>query len=99
MMNPQQLIVHLIRQDLRHHQLILGLEALGLSVEMHYLELHGVIAQLMGIEGELSNEWLDTYMRCMERAPQYPITGRGDNLLLLAEECYQLLKACRDANS
>ncbi len=90
----EQLIIDLIQQDLKHCQLIYGLEQLGLSSSsMHHLEILEIIYQLMDISHEKRNDYLsETYASFMSMATNYEITSNGETLKVLAEDCYYRLK-------
>ena len=93
-MNKDLLIVDLILQDLRHMQLIYGLEAIGLTEEGFYsLDLCFCIAELMGVRGEESIDKLyKVYRVHIEKCRDLEITCSRENLRTLAKECYQQLK-------
>ena len=58
-MNKELLIENLIIQDLRHMQLLYGLESIGFTEDgYHDLELSYIIAELMGMRGE---EFIDPF--------------------------------------
>ena len=92
-MDIPDLIIELIKQDMRHYQLILKLQDAGLDVEMHFLEISKVVAGLMGIS-ETSDQWMETYISFLEQAPKFGITANGEMLKGLAEECYRVVLAC-----
>ena len=95
MQTDKTLIIQLIQQDLRHNQLTGGLRKTGLHTDLHNLELLTVVARFMGIgREEVSDEWGEIYVSFLEKALDYPITERGNELLPLAEKCYTLL-ACK----
>ncbi len=90
----EQLIIDLIQQDLKHCQLIYGLEQLGLQgSSMHHLEILEIIYQLMHISSDKKNDYLaETYAAFMSMATDYEITPRGESLRSLARDCYHRLK-------
>lgn len=92
-MDTKTLIVDLIRQDMKHNQLILGLEKLGISGDYHHnLEIVNIVAQLMGIvQGNIRDEWCDVYFSYIHEAGKYDIEPKGENLRQLAEACYDNL--------
>ena len=49
--------------------------------------------------GTVSNEWSDIYLSYMEKVVQYDIEPLGKNLIPLAKECYEALKALDLNNS
>lgn len=58
-MSNKELIISLIQQDLKHSQLIVGLDRLGLEAsERHCLQLLEVVAHLMRVpEGNTELDW------------------------------------------
>ncbi len=88
----------LIKEEMKHEQLIQALQQLGFNSDLHGLDISGVVAELMGIpEGNMSWEWFDVYMSFLEQAGHYEITGDGMNLIPLAETCYLFLMNCKKA--
>jgi hypothetical protein len=88
------LILQLIQADLKHNQLIGGLQSIHLETDMYFLGLHRPVAQLMGIDGEIPEQWFAIYDRYLEGAHKHPVTSEADSLLPVAEECYNMLYAC-----
>lgn len=97
-MNNQELITALLLKDMKHNQLVLGMEQLGfVGDDYHTLQIYDIVAGLMGLKpGTISNEWSDIYFLFMEKAMEYDIEPLGKNLIPLAEECYKKLLACLD---
>ncbi|MEO1052242.1 MAG: hypothetical protein AAFX87_16535 [Bacteroidota bacterium] len=94
-MQPNKtLILTLIQADLKHYQLINGLENLHLHTESHSSELYKVVAELMGLGKGKSDIWFDVYCRFLQEAHQHPMSNGLDELLPVAEECYEMLLAC-----
>ena len=89
-MNKELLIEELILQDLRHIQLIYGLDAIGLTEEgFYYLDLCFCIAELMGMRGEESiDKFYKVYRGQIEKCKDLEITSSRKNLRPLAKECY-----------
>ena len=88
----KHLIIELLVQDMKHEQLINGLYKLGFQSDIYGLNISGVVAELLGIkEKDISWEWFEIYMDFIGKAKHYEITGRGKNLLSLAETCYTFL--------
>lgn len=93
MKTPKPLIIQLLIADMKHEQLVAGLTRLGFESDLHGTNLCNAVAALIGIpEKDRSPEWFDLYMKCIDKASAYPITGNGNNLLPLAETCYEMLK-------
>jgi hypothetical protein len=90
-------IVQLIKQDLKHTQLLEGMKTAGFKSDLHYLDLSTIVAMMMGMPGgEASDQWAEVYLSFLQQATQYEITPAGENLDQLAEECYLFLKACEE---
>ena len=89
----KSLILSLIQADLKHHQLISGLESLDLHTDSYFLGLHKVISQLMGVGDSTSDRWFSIYDGYLRNAHTHPISDSHDSLLPIAEECYHLLCA------
>ncbi len=93
-MKNEQLIIDLIQQDLKHSQLLYGLESIGLDgLSIYHLAILEVIYQLMNVPKEKINDYLaETYASFMNRSIDYDITSDGQSLQPLAKECYSRLK-------
>lgn len=89
----KKLIIKLIQQDLKHNQLTTGLRQLGLDTNLHNLEIMDIVAQLMGIS-EPSEKWIETYIDFLNKADQYNISNKGNELIILAKNCYEKLILC-----
>ena len=91
----KDLIIKLILQDLKHNQLVCGLEKLGLDgAGLHSLEVLEIVSGLMKVPEPLSDGWGAIYVKCMEESVNYKITDRGEALKPLANRCFKLLMAC-----
>jgi len=89
----KQLVIQLIIQDMKHEQLVGGLQQLGFQTDLHGSDISAIVAQLLGIsENNITNDWLDVYMSFIRQSRQYTITDTGTSLLSLAETCYGFLK-------
>lgn len=88
-MELQEMIIHLIHQDLRHNRLVLGIERMGFSgSETHFLDISKVVFELMENGAEtVTDEQLDTYNGFMERA----LEVEESKLNSLAQDCYKEL--------
>lgn len=64
-------IVALIAEDIKHNQLLNGLESIGLNDNDRYtLSLDLVIADMMGYpKGKVPDKWLDIYHKTMLAIP------------------------------
>jgi hypothetical protein len=88
------IIVQLIIQDMKNHQLLNGMEKLGFGTEndFHTTNILDIVAQLIGIpKHQLSDDWCQTYMDFIIQAGKYEITSLGENLQPLAEASYAIL--------
>lgn len=93
-MNKELLIENLIMQDLRHMQLIYGLESIGFTEEsFHSLDLCFIIAEMMGIIGEESiDRFFLVYRDQLSKCKELDMEGNRENLRPLAKESYLKLK-------
>ncbi len=93
-MTRKQLIISLIQQDLKHSQLVLGLDQLGLDAsDNHCLELLDIIADLMKVpEGEIEIAWGKKYVSLMAEAVHVDVADGSGRLRGYAEECYGELR-------
>ena len=87
------IIKALILEDLRHNQLLYGLEKLQINMDEHHLCLLDVIAALLGVE-EVSNELGAIYLGFMQSSVESKIKPLGKNLKPIAEECYEVVLRC-----
>lgn len=93
----KNIIINLIQQDMRHNQLLRGLQKIKLNTDFHSSEIMDIVGLLMELPKEYENDhWAKTYISFMEEASKHPFTDRGFELLPLAEECYQLLISCQN---
>jgi hypothetical protein len=91
----QEMVIYLIKQDLRHIQLLRLLEKLGFDIENFYLDILAPVAELMGVpEDKISDQLAYVYDSYMNEAENYPITGRGEHLDVLATQCYEMIQKC-----
>lgn len=89
----ETLIKELILADLRHSQLIFGLEALQLApMDYHFLNLYQLIASWMGFRtDEELDGFMEIYQSYMYKSTSYPVSQHGLDLKTLAKECYEAL--------
>ena len=87
------IIKALILEDLRHNQLLYGLEKLGINMDQHHLQLLDIVGALLEVDLS-SNEIYDAYMATIESAADLPIVSLGKNLESLAADFYELLLVC-----
>ena len=86
----EEIIIHLIAQNMKHQYLISGLEQLGFTGgEKHDLDIISVVARLMGIEnGKRTDRWTETYAKHV-----YNLNAQDEQQLkLLALECFKALQ-------
>jgi len=76
-MEKQELIIKLIEQDIRHNQLLNGLNSIGLTDNDTYtLDLDFIISKLMDLlEDSSLDKWFDKYHRTMLSLP-YNLTPK-----------------------
>ena len=94
-MNNKELIINLIQQDLKHSQLLSGLEKIGLDgTDLYYLEMSEIIAKLMKVPNgrKIGDLWGETYIAFLHEAIRYKVTSRGETLKPLAIACYGRLQ-------
>ena len=90
----EELIEELIMADMKHCQLITGLQNLDLDSGNHFLGIYELIASLFGIWGLAGlDRFSEVYFTYMDHGDQYPITNMGQEFRPLAKECYQALVA------
>ena len=97
-MSEKELIINLIQQDLKHSQLVSGLDKLGLEASnKHCLELLDIIAKLMNVpEGHIEMDWGKKYVQLMSESVNFDIEDTGKKLRVYAISCYrELLKISR----
>ena len=76
-----ELVIEMILQDLKHNQLVLGLDRLNLDAGYcHYLGILDLIQRLMGIPNELMDDFSAIYMAFMQRGLEFPISRSGEEL-------------------
>lgn len=98
-MSNKELIISLIQQDLKHSQLIVGLDRLGLEAsERHCLQLLDIIAHLMQVpEGHKEFDWGRVYVTYMSECDGPDIDFTADSMRPYAVSCYDDL--CEVLNS
>lgn len=100
-MKNKEIAVRLILKDLKRAQLVTGLRRLEFSTEIHETDLLEFVLLFMGVEpepGEVFPEVIDdlneVYCNFLDQAVHFPVSGRGENLRTLAEQCYKNVAAC-----
>lgn len=93
MKSTKQLIIRLLVCDMKHEQLLAGLQQLGFESDLHGTPLSNVVAELMGVSTLPAKEaWLQRYMDFLAQAAGQKLSGDGKSLLPLAEQCYAALQ-------
>ena len=89
-MTTKDLIIALLAQDLKHSQLILGLDDLGLSAsDKHSLEIFDIIATLMQVpKGHIEANWARIYLTYMSNCREVEIDHTTAPMLPYAISCY-----------
>lgn len=93
-MTHKDLIIALILQDLKHSQLVMGLDRLGLEAsDRHCLELFDIIADLMQVpEGHVELDWSKLYLTYMAECSDIEISNDLNQLKPYAESCFEELE-------
>ena len=94
-MSNKELIIKLIQQDLKHCQLVVGLDYLGLEASnKHCLELLDIVADLMHVpEGAVEFDWGRVYITYMSECSGVQVESTSESLRPYAEYCYDDLCA------
>ena len=92
-MSDKELIISLLQQDLKHSQLISGLDQLGLNASNHHcLELLDIIADLMNVpKGNTEINWGKKYVSLMAESTKFDAKESAKNFRSYAEFCYEEL--------
>jgi len=93
-MKTKELVISLIQQDLKHTQLIAGLDNLGLEAsDKHHLQILEIAAKLMKVpEGDIDDNWGQVYNSLLQEAKHFQITQTHDSFRDYATLCYRQLK-------
>ena len=89
-MTNKELIINLIQQDMKHSQLILGLDDLGLEAsDKHCLEMFDIIANLMHVpDGHIEDRWARVYLAYMSESRDIEIQHMTTPMKPYAISCY-----------
>jgi hypothetical protein len=89
-MSNKELIISLIQQDLKHNQLVLGLDELGLEAsEKHCLDILDIVANLMKVPGgHVEYDWCRLYVTFMQECKTVGVTHTTETMKPFAEACY-----------
>lgn len=76
-MNKQDIALHLIKQDLKYHQLVNHLAKVDFHLEYHP-DLATAVQQLLcpDIDQKKEEKWINKYVRAMSRAKQLDWTDK-----------------------
>ena len=68
-MNPLEIALHLIKEDLKYHQLVHQLSEVDLHLE-HYPDIASAVAQLLvkDLTDKAQQQWTDQYVLGMSKA-------------------------------
>jgi len=81
------LIIKLIRADLKYNELLSGLSSIHFESDLYCLNLVDMVAKLMDVKGDTSDQWFKVYLNYIDQAYKYEVEDRGDNLFPIAEKC------------
>ena len=89
-MSNKELIISLIQQDLKHSQLVLGLDELGMDAsDKHCLEILDIVANLMNVPaGDVEYDWCRLYVTYMQECKTVGVTHTTATMKPFAEACY-----------
>lgn len=93
-MKTKELVISLIQQDLKHTQLIAGLDNLGLEAsDKHHSQILEIIAKLMQVpEGVIDDNLGQIYNSLMQEAKHFQITQTHEAFREYATLCHRQLK-------
>jgi len=89
----ENIILSLIRDDLRNFRLINSLTAIGLDATDHHLELSTTIFNLLDIEVTPTDTYMDSYVSLSGLAQYISLNDPDKELENMAIEVYNFLKA------
>lgn len=95
-MEQEQLILRLIKAEMKNFKLIRGLRHAGAVTEDFYTDLGGLIISLMGFEEEVREDILNQFDLFMENLDQIPVNKFGDLLNDLSRTLYNQLLEKRE---
>lgn len=100
-MKSKEIAVNLILEDLKRAQLITGLRRLHLNPEILESDLLEYVLIFMGVKprpGKILPQVIDDlselYNGFLDQAIHFPVSGLGEELRPLAEQCYKNIAAC-----
>ena len=94
-MTKKEAIIQLIKQDLKHQQIIQGIERMGFGAkDFHHFPIFEAIFRFIPLENEdYIDRFSDTYMAIMKEAATLPVDAPYSALDPLAEQCYTVLQS------
>jgi len=97
-LSNEDIIIGLIQMDMKHNQLVGGLEAIGLDGDgLFELGVLEIISKLMEVPGgKIDDRFSTMYSGFLKEATKYKITYRTEALRPQAELSYRQLKAFVD---
>lgn len=97
-MKKKELIIQLIKQDLKHYQLVQGIERLGFQDERkNDLRIYETILSIIPIKDAAFEEHFTiAYEEYLTQASQLTIQQDMEALTPIAEKCYQLLESFKE---
>jgi hypothetical protein len=95
MESHKNLILQLLICDLKHEQLLLGLQQAGFNIDLRSLDIMDAVAELMGIPyDDVSDAWCTIYVGFMRKVRPYGEEGEEEYLRAYADACYVFLRDC-----
>jgi hypothetical protein len=92
MQNKNEIIIEIIKQDMRYNQYIAALRKLGIEIYDFDLDLLSIVAKLMKVKDEdMTDSWMELYVTKLSKCENLSIESLGNNLYPLAEESYNAL--------
>ena len=92
LMEKDELIIKILAEDLKFHQMTLALKPLKIGHE-YSLDLVSIVVKLMLADKAPTDNWLNTYADFMNRADECHFWN-DLALKTMATECYNELKTC-----
>ena len=85
-----QVIIEILKQEMRFNQYIFALRKLGIEVYNFELDFVSIVAKLMNVR-DMTDAWMELYVTEISKCESIPIEPLGKNLYPLAEKCYHSL--------
>ncbi len=93
-MNHKQIVVKLIVEAMRFRQYAAVLQKLGVDTSHFETDLMDVTGRLLDID--MTDEWMELYVREINKCTYLCIEPMGENLVPLAEVCYYTLLSLKN---